>query len=131
MEDFEARHSRAVEVPRAKVDQMGDEDVVASRRAVTPYDQRFAARYSAQRGGNDRKAALAVLSGAVDIGRAKCDCSPRRLSAPSRDQVLRRELCHPVIGAGPDDEIGRASCRESVSVRVTLGGCVIIKKKKK
>src|SRR3546814_8831453 len=61
IEDFEAGHHRSGEDPPAQVDQNGDEDVVESRRAVTPYDQRFAARYSAQSGGNDRKTALAVL----------------------------------------------------------------------
>src|SRR3546814_16059800 len=41
-----------------------------------------------------------------------------------------RHLDHPNVGY-LGDEIGRASCRESVSVRVDLGGRRLIKKKNK
>src|SRR3546814_16600872 len=63
---------------------------------------------------------------------------PQALNGPISSRQVRRAAAHTVqrvLGSsllrGRASEIGRASCRESVSVRVDLGGRRIIKKKNK
>src|SRR3546814_17501495 len=93
--------------------------------------------------GTTRHCVLLIARGSTAIFSVFCGTDERFCFDPPRDREERcalNRLRHPDKSAGSagfsgrasgSTEIGRASCRERVSVRVDIGGRGILKKKQK